>query len=229
MHDFLKKTIFRLAFLLLAKTASAQGKVIIDSSYNNNYYKHRVAFFRQMPDTKNEIIFLGNSLTEAGEWQELFPGKNVKNRGISGDVTYGLMARIGEVVSSKPQKIFILTGTNDLKRGIPVDTIIQSYQRLIALIKAASPKTKIYVQSVFPVNESIIPDAYKKITNQLVVELNRSIASLAKKMNLVYIDLYQLMKDENGQLKREYTTDGIHIWPDTYTIWANYLKQNNYL
>ena len=215
--------------IVLQASSLAQEKATVDSSYANKYYNHRVALFRQLPDEKGEIIFLGNSLTEAGEWQELTGLSKVKNRGISGDVTYGILARLDEVLSSKPAKIFLLSGTNDLKRGIPVDTLAKTFERLVVRIKTLSPKTKLYLQSMFPVNEGMTGESYKKITNVLVRQLNEKLKTVAQRYNAVYVDLYPVLADGKGQLKKEYTTDGIHLWPDAYTVWVNYLKEQKCL
>ncbi len=221
--------LFFSAMLFTSFTGSAQEKMVVDSSYANGYYKQRLAFFRQMPDEKNEIVFLGNSITEAGEWQELLSPKNVKNRGISGDVTYGVLARLDEVLSAKPAKIFLLVGINDLKRGIPVGTVARNYQRIIETIKRISPKTVLYIQSVLPVNESMISESYKKITNASVRSLNEKLAVLALQFHCPYVNIHDVMKDANGQLAKEFTTDGIHLWPSAYIRWVNYLKETNAL
>jgi len=214
---------------LFSLQGNAQGITVLDSSYANGYYKQRVQFFRQMADEKNEIIFLGNSITEAGEWQELVPGKAVKNRGISGDVTYGVLARLDEVVASKPLKVFILIGINDLKRGIPVDTIVSNYSRIVQQIKIASPRTKIYVQSVLPVNEAMLSASYKRLTNPLIDQLNLQLKDLAMQSGCVYVNLHEIMKDENGQLSETLTSDGIHLWPSTYIHWVDFLRKKKYL
>jgi len=216
-------------FLFALHVVGAQERSVIDSSYANSYYKQRLAFFEQMPDEKKEIIFLGNSITEAGEWQELIPGKNVKNRGISGDVTYGVRARLDEVLASKPLKIFLLIGINDMKRGIPVDTIAQGYRRIVEKIRSTSPKTKVYLQTVLPVNESMLSAAYKNLKNELILSLNKQMKDIAQDNGCIYVDLYSLMKDKEGQLTRELTTDGIHLTPSAYIRWVQYLKNQNYL
>ncbi|MBN9295503.1 MAG: GDSL family lipase [Filimonas sp.] len=222
----MKKYLLAAALLCVFGAADAQT---IDTSYANSYYVHRLDYFRKMPDQKNEIVFLGNSLTEAGEWQELFPGKNVVNRGISGDVTFGIYARLDEVVSSKPEKIFLLSGVNDIKRGISTDIIAASFTRILDYIHEHSPKTKVYLESTFPVNEGMLSAAYNKVKNSLVLELNAKLKVIAPAHNATFIDLHPLLTDENGQLKKALTTDGIHIWPEAYIVWANFLKDKKYL
>jgi lysophospholipase L1-like esterase len=218
-----------LGLLFVVLSGSAQSRPVVDSSYENGHYKQRVRFFKQMPNEKKEIVFLGNSITEAGEWQELIPGKAVKNRGISGDVTYGVLARLDEVLASKPRKVFLLIGVNDLKRGIPVDTVAQNYQRIVERIKATSPKTKLYIQSVLPINEAMVSESYKRITNPLITALNKKLAQVATRYQCTYVNIHGVMADEQGQLAKVLTPDGIHLWPSSYTHWVDYLKEKKYL
>lgn len=221
-----------LAFIFLLKfgsAADAQQPVPVDSSFANSYYKQRLEFFRAMPDRKNEIVFLGNSLTEAGEWQELVPNQNVVNRGISGDVSFGIIARLDEVLSSKPKKIFLLMGTNDLKRGFPTALMIRNYELIINRVKKESPKTTLIIESIFPVNESMMPGEYKRITNIRVKEVNNQVKLLAEKHQLSYVDLHPLLEDSEGRMNKNYTTDGIHIKTTTYILWVNYLKNKGLL
>ncbi|MDQ3279044.1 MAG: hypothetical protein M3Q06_12005, partial [Bacteroidota bacterium] len=68
----------------------------------STYYHQRVTHFKSLPKTTGDILFLGNSITDGGEWSELFNDVKVKNRGISGDVTAGVLNRLAEVAQRKP-------------------------------------------------------------------------------------------------------------------------------
>lgn len=203
--------------------AGAQ-QVLVDSSYNNGHYQHRVAYFNMVPHQRKEIIFLGNSITEAGPWQELLRGHTVLNRGISGDVTYGVLARLHAMLAAKPFKIFLLIGVNDIKRGIPVDTIAQTYERIIQKVVLLSPKTKLYLQSVLPVNETMLAPSYKNVTNEKINKLNEKIRALALQYKLTFINLH-LVFAVDGELKSDLTLDGIHLKSIAYLQWVQYLKQ----
>ncbi|QKZ15828.1 hypothetical protein HU175_19850 [Spirosoma sp. KUDC1026] len=85
-----------------------------DTTFRSTSYEQKRTLFESLPNTKKEIIFLGNSISDFGEWAELFDDPHVKNRGISGDLSFGVLARLGEVTASKPAKIFLLIGINDL-------------------------------------------------------------------------------------------------------------------
>jgi lysophospholipase L1-like esterase len=201
----------------------------VDTSYNNGHYRQRLAYFRQMPDQQKEIVFLGNSITEAGEWQELVPNKHVINRGISGDVTFGIKARLDEVLSSKPAKIFLLIGVNDMKRGHSPAVIAATYEAIVKQIVAASPKTKLYLQSILPVNESLLQAIYKEVNNGKIAELNGLVKALAAKYSARYVNLHEVFAGLDGQLTKDMTTDGLHLQPAAYIKWTDYLKQKKYL
>ena len=52
-----------------------------------------------------------------GSWAEFFQNSNIKNRGISGDITEGILYRISEITESQPLQVFLMIGTNDLAKG----------------------------------------------------------------------------------------------------------------
>ncbi|TZF81835.1 GDSL family lipase [Pedobacter sp. BS3] len=212
--------------LLFLGLSSAYGQnVAIDSSYANSHYKQRLDFFRQMPNQKKEIVFLGNSITEGGKWQELVPLKHVINRGISGDVTYGVIARLDEVLASKPAKIFLLIGVNDMKRGIPNEIIAANYLRIIKIVQSQSPRTKLFMQSVLPVNQAMLPASYAQVTNEKINDLNNRLKLLCDTYKLKYIDLHPAFENAQGEMRKELTLDGLHLRSASYILWADYLRK----
>lgn len=210
-------------------TLNAQDKAQKDTSYANGYYVKRLAYFETLPIQKKPIVFLGNSITEVGQWQDVTGIKNVINRGISGDNSYGVFHRLDPILKHRPSKIFLAIGVNDIKRGTPVEDIAKNYERIILKVKREAPKTKLYLQSILPVTESILASIYDNIRNPRITALNKLMQTLCLKHNVQYVDLTKLLADQQGQLQRNLTTDGLHLQPEAYVLWANYLKQNNYL
>ncbi|TCC96156.1 GDSL family lipase [Pedobacter hiemivivus] len=211
--------------------ANAQKEVKVDSNYANPYYLQRMEYFKKMPHVKNEIVFLGNSITERGEWQEILSDSKypIVNRGIGGDNSFGILARMDEVLTTKPKAIFLMDGINDLFRKLPYDVSINNYKRIIRMIKAKSPKTKIYIESALPINEEMTKEPYTKGRNVMVPVLNAKIKQLAKEEKVTYIDIVPLFQDEKGNLKKEVTMDGVHLKASAYIDWVAYLKELKYL
>lgn len=200
-----------------------------DSTYNNWYYVSRNNLYSKLNDTKYDIVFFGNSITERGPWTELIGvNKKIGNRGIGGDNTFGMKARIGDAVKSQPKKIFLMMGINDVGRNLPTEWSLKNYEEIILAIKRISPKTKIYIQSVLPLNEKMSPYEYHKGREAKVIALTEGVKGLADKYKLTYVDLREIFAD-GYVLKEEYTTDGIHINTQGYIDWVQFLKDKKYI
>jgi lysophospholipase L1-like esterase len=204
--------------------ASAQTAVATDPAFARAYYAQRLAFFRLMPDQKKEIVFLGDGLVEFGEWQELLPGRLVINRGISGDNSYGVLARLDEVLSSRPDRIFLQVGAQDLLMGLSEEIILRNYARIVSQISQQSPKTRIVILSLLPVNEPMLPPAYRGLTNAGIRSLNQALRRFAEVRRLGFADLYEPLSGPDGQLRPELSLDGFHITASAYLDWIEALR-----
>ena len=138
-----------------------------DSARFSAYYWHSKNMFDNLPDIRGEIIFLGNSITDGGEWFELLGNKKCLNRGISGDVTEGVLLRLPGITRVKPAKIFLLIGINDIARGRSVEEITATYRLILDKIKAETPATKVFIESVLPVNYGTVRMASLKDKTEL--------------------------------------------------------------
>lgn len=182
-------------------------------------YHHRKNFFEMMPDRDSSIVFFGDSITEYGEWSELFCDSKIVNRGIAGDHCDGLRGRLDEIVRLKPQKIFVMVGVNDLAFH-PPEIVALKYNELAAGLLKKMPTTSIYLQSVFPVNNQVSPTA---VNNKHIVTLNDAIQKIAKDNSLLFLDTHPLLLDSNGNLDEKYTLDGIHLNGHAYLKWRDFL------
>ncbi len=218
----MKKTAFFLIVLISGSSIFAQEKKTPEFS---TYYYQKKSLFEILPDTKKEIIFLGNSITDGGEWTELFKNSNIKNRGISGDVTDGVLNRLDEVVKSKPLKIFIMIGVNDLAAGKTPDYILVNYSHILAKIKEASPNTQVYVQSILPVNKTfgMFPNHTNK--GQEIKEINKRLKEMTINFDYTFIDLTFVFSDKAGRLNEQYTNDGLHLMGKGYLVWKDAIKK----
>ena len=192
----------------------------------SDYYKHRVSVFRALPDAKAKIVMLGNSLNNNAPWNELFPMGYTINRGISGDVVEGVDQRLDEIVPDVPSKIFLVTATNDFVNDSTIQAIDvwQKYEKLIKDIRAMFPATRLYVQSTLPLNPK---SKFYLDNNAKIAELNKLLFGAAERYGYLYLDIATPMSDENGDLREQYTTDGIHLSATGYFVWAAELAKGN--
>ncbi|WP_413279176.1 GDSL-type esterase/lipase family protein [Floridanema evergladense] len=183
------------------------------------YYLDRRSLFEIMPQSRNDIVFLGDSLIERCEWSEIFENPNIKNRGIGGDNVYGMQKRLYQVTANRPKKIFIMIGINDIISNQKLEEIVRKYRITLANIKKASPRTEVYIQSVLPVNSRF----KQPVDNNLILRLNEELEVLAGEFNYQYIDLYSFFAIDN-ELAYRYTNDGIHLNGEGYAVWKEIIK-----
>ena len=190
----------------------------------STFYMQRASLFSKLPITPKDIVFIGNSITNGAEWAELFPQKHVKNRGISGDTSEGVYDRLDPVVKGKPAKIFILIGINDISRGIKVENIVMNMRRIVEKIQTESPKTKIYIQSILPVNPDF--EMFKThMKPQLIQEINLHYQNIAQEYKVKYIDIYShFLEKGTNKMNKIYTNDGLHLLGEGYLLWSEIIK-----
>ncbi|MBN1295112.1 MAG: hypothetical protein JXB48_24980 [Candidatus Latescibacteria bacterium] len=184
------------------------------------YWHHRASQFRTLPNPEHEICFLGDSITDGCEWSELTGCLRVTNRGIGGDTAWGVLTRLDEVTEGKPEKVFLMIGTNDLARGKTPTEVHDKIAEIISTIQRDSPETTIYLQSVFPTNE----DLGTKYSNDNINPLNDMLKKLASVKGVTWVDVASVLKDENGKLKRELTMDGLHLNGQAYYLWYSVIR-----
>lgn len=213
-----------LLFLVFSNPVWAQTVLpVYHDSLFSTYYHQRASLFRSLPQTKNDIIFAGNSITDGNEWNELFGNRRMKNRGISGDISAGIIHRIDEIANRKPQKVFLMIGVNDLARNIKPDSIVKNILLIAAYLRQQSPATRLYIQSILPVS-----DAYKMFAGHTskgkeIRQVNIHLKDSARSHRYSFINLYPAFCDEYSKLKKEYSNDGLHLTGRGYLFWKHLL------
>jgi hexosaminidase len=187
------------------------------------HWETRVRSFKEQNLAWQNVVLLGDSITEGFEVTKYFPGRRVLNRGIGADVIgndmptndfRGLLQRLdNSVFDCAPTDVFSLIGINDLGAGRKVETMETGYHELLKRIRTKRPDLRIHVQSVLPTRGK-----FEK-HNAPVLDFNERLKKLATEFNCSYIDLHALMRDENGLLKAEFTRDGLHLTEPGYVVW----------
>ncbi len=182
--------------------------------------KTKQSIFEIMPKDSTDILFIGDSHIEYCHWAELFPSAKIKNRGLAGDVIQGVSARLDEALAPMPSKIFLMIGTNDLYFGHSVDQLLEDYEVLIQKIKQKAPESRIYIHSIPP---SL---GQTQLSNNDIRYCNDKLHELAKYHSLVFINIFDLLKDLDGKLNAELTYDGLHLNGKGYRIWKEALEKH---
>ena len=187
------------------------------------HYEQRVSLFNSLEVKDDALIMLGNSITASCNRSELFNNDKIINRGIGGDTTEGILKRIDFLKNCNPDAVFLLIGTNDLSQGKTPDEIIINYGKIIKTITEYNPRLNLFIQSVLPINTNlfILPPKYDNNTIQL---LNKMIKNL-EGGRVKYINLYDKFLDDNGNLKIEYSNDGLHLTGTGYLQWQGILLE----
>lgn len=217
---------------LRSLVANAVAASIIDregmAKYHDHYYKRFVQFMDEPAITDKDVVMLGNSLTEnGGDWGKRLGKKHVVNRGIIGDEVMGVYERLHQILPGHPKKLFLMIGINDVSHNLTADSIAGMIRLTVERIQRESPETELHLQSLLPINESF--GRYKLLTGKtdLVPEINTRLKALAQEKKIDFIDLFPLFAEGNTNvLRKDLTTDGLHLNEEGYKIWAKALKKN---
>jgi lysophospholipase L1-like esterase len=181
------------------------------------------AQFRKLPNTKDEIVFAGDSLIADGPWAELF--SPIKNRGIGGETTAGLLDRLDEVTEGQPRKVFLQIGTNCLAADIPVAQIVRNYRAILGRIRRESPEAQVFVISVLPVNQRFAQGPVHD--NASIRLLNHQLHDLVGQFEgVAFLDVFDALTDASGDLRKDLTIDGLHLNIDGYLVLGRLLADH---
>lgn len=186
-------------------------------------HAQRVSHFEAFAAEPGDVVFLGDSITEGGRWEEIFPGARARNRGIGGDTTTGVLARLEQVSERRPAQVFLLIGTNDLFAGVPEAQIAENVAAITTRLRAGSPEAQLFVQSV-------LPRAAKYRAR--VESLNARLREIARDDGATFVDLYPHFLDaRDGSIRDDLSNDELHLMGPGYRVWreqiAGYVRPSD--
>jgi lysophospholipase L1-like esterase len=217
-----KKVIYKWLFVVSVMLNVITAGYFIDRKVYFGYMR-RHQFEKQKWDAlfstqrdNQEIIFIGTSLTEGFALRSNFDNIHLKNMGFAGLETDEILENLKRIIVRKPPKIFLEAGINDVRNGKNMDKAYNNFVEMNTVAKAASPATKLYVQSVLPTLNSQF--------NQKIKAYNRRVADYCLINHVTYIDMYDHFLVDN-KLNALATTDGIHLTPYGYYLWKKQIEK----
>lgn len=210
----MKKQLLSWLVLLLAGVATA----FADVPFRN----YRANHFFTLPVASDNIVFIGNSITNMHDWAEAFNNPKIINRGISGAVSDEVVNNLEAFISGHPSKVFLMIGTNDLgTSGMNTPEYpYRNFKTIVDRIMKESPETKIYVQSILPVA------AGNSRNHQSIIKTNELMKEYCEKVGITYVDLWsQLVTSGTTNLNGNYTYDGLHLTARGYRVWCKAIEE----
>lgn len=172
--------------------------------------------FAALRPPADHVVLLGDSITEYGLWPEWIPDRPVLNRGIGGDTSAGILARLDTAIAD-PRAVCLLIGTNDLSLAIPQIRIVDNVRRILDGIMDRAPGAPIIVQSVMPRTAK-----YRAEIQALNAALQRLVD--ASPAQVSYLDLWPALADHQGTLRSDCSRDHLHLTGAGYQAWAQILR-----
>ncbi|MEN8798442.1 MAG: SGNH/GDSL hydrolase family protein [Flavobacteriaceae bacterium] len=161
---------------------------------------------------EDRVVFMGNSITIGwlAHYPEFFENKPYVNRGIGGQTTPQMLLRFRQdVVALKPKVVVLLAGTNDIAGNTGPSTIGMIMDNIKGMIEIARANNiKVVLASVLPAAD--YPWKPGCEPHLKIPELNKLLSEYAEENNLVYLDYFSAMKDNQNGMKKELAYDGVH-------------------
>ncbi len=186
----------------------------------------------------DDTVFLGDSLTQGLQIYDTgLPNAHYcayRGVGPSAVVNGTTCTRVDGVeevplealVSYASKSVYILLGTNVLTRDTDYSSFLSYYGVMLDMIRQALPNADIYVQSITPVRPEVSQDGvHSGMYAERFIRVNNDLAALAVEKGCFFLDLWEVLADENGDLRAEYAQpDGYHLLPEGYAAWVDYLR-----
>ena len=161
------------------------------------------------------IIMLGDSLTAKPDWKELLDQEAVINLGVDGDTTKDILNRLDTVVRIKPNMVFLMAGINDMSYSINIEEVFHNYVCIIE--KLRHEKIEVIVQLTI---YTTMPAINKKVTL-----FNEMLRTYCQANRVQFLDFNDSFCDDEGLLRQDLSTDGLHLAQNAYKAWAYKIKQ----
>jgi len=179
--------------------------------------KHEATAMSKGQGINRLTVILGDSISQWLPSEQLSSDRFYLNQGISGDTTNGVLQRLSALDQVRPDTIYVMVGVNDLRNGKTDQEILANLQKIMQRLRQAHPQAQIMINSV-------LPTRLANISSDRTTLLNQQISRLAGQEGVSYLALTSAFADTDGTLRREFTTDGLHLSSQGYAVWGSALR-----
>ncbi len=166
-------------------------------------------------EDRQSIAFVGDSITNHGEWAQWFPDRETHNLGVSGDTTDDLIERLDQVIEIHPDAVALLIGTNDLGHRKSVEHLVRNIEYLLVTLRRGLPGTRMLIQSIMPRGAEYADRVH---------DANRHLRQFAPSVNAQYLDLWPALATESGEIDPAFSGDKLHLTEAGYQAWLAELR-----
>ena len=165
----------------------------------------------------SDVVMVGDSLTAAAPWNEIFPKVQIANRGIDRDTTDNILLRMDTILSVSPKKALIMVGINDIGGGASLDSVFQNYREIVRRLQQAG--VTVIIQSTLECSKDVCGDRVYQVR-----VLNKQLEDFAKRNNIVFLDINADLSSPSDGLLSNYSYGGIHLLASGYVKWSEKIR-----
>ncbi|GAB2973139.1 GDSL-type esterase/lipase family protein [Frigoribacterium salinisoli] len=162
-----------------------------------------------------KLVFVGDSITEGGDWASWFPDDDAVNLGVGGDTVAGLTARVDDVLATRPDSIVLLIGTNDFgahKRT--VEQVVRGIENVMVAFRRELPGARLLLVSILPRTPELAPR---------IKDANRHLRQFSATVRAQYLDLWPALASGDA-IRPEFSDDALHLTEAGYQAWLDELR-----
>ena len=184
----------------------------------------------------DDAVFIGDSRTDTiklyAGWDNaayyVRTGTNIwsiMDETVASDPETGNMISVDAALQKQTfGKVYIMLGVNELGTGT-AETFYQQFKKVVERIRELQPDAVIFVESIIHVSASKDAEG-TAINNEEINVRNEWLKKLADNKTVFFLDANEVLDDDSGALKEDYTFDGVHLKADQLEAWKQFFMEH---